>query len=129
MEQTNTIVIADDSEMIAKALGFMIKKAGYTVLSADDGKNALNFFDERNIDLLITDLNMPNMDGIELIRKIRSKESYHYMPVLLFVADDDTQRKELIETSGATMLFDKKDINGKILPTIKSILSLWNCCT
>lgn len=123
MEHTNTVLIADDSEMIVKALGFMIKKAGYTVLSADDGKNALHFFDGRNIDLLITDLNMPNMGGEELIQKIRSKESYRFMPIMLFVADDDRGREEFIKTSGATMVFDKKDISGKILPTIKSILS------
>lgn len=123
MQHTNTVLIADDSEMIVKALGFMIKKAGYTVLSADDGKNALHFFDGRNIDLLITDLNMPNMGGEELIQKIRSKESYRFMPIMLFVADDDREREEFIKTSGATMVFDKKDISGKILPTIKSILS------
>lgn len=123
MEHTNTVLIADDSEMIVKALGFMIKKAGYTVLSADDGKNALHFFDGRNIDLLITDLNMPNMGGEELIQKIRSKESYRFIPIMLFVADDDRERKKFIKTSGATMVFDKKDISRKILPTIKSILS------
>ncbi len=123
MEYTNTILIADDSEMIVKVLGFMLKKAGYEVLSASDGKNALELFDGRNIDLVLTDLNMPNMDGLEFIKFVRASEHYRYIPVMLFVPDNEKGRKETIETSGATILFDKANIKEKLLPAIKKILN------
>ena len=122
MEYTNTVLIVDDSYMIVKVLSFMIKKAGYTVLSGIDGKNALELFDGRDIDLVITDLNMPNMNGIELISEIRSQEYYRYLPVVLFIADGEEDRKKYMETSGATMLFDKSNIKEKIIPTIKKML-------
>ena len=122
MEYTNTILIVDDSQMVNKVLSFKIGKAGYNILSAVDGRKALEFFDGREIDLVITDLNMPNMDGLELINEIRLKEYYCYMPVVLFVPDDEKDRNKIIATSGATMLFDKNNIKEKIIPTIKKIL-------
>ena len=122
MEYTNIVLIVDDSHMIVKVLSFMLKKAGYTVLSGIDGKNALEFFDGRDIDLVITDLNMPNMNGLELISEIRSQEYYRYLPVVLFIADGEEDRKKYMETSGATMLFDKSNIKEKIIPTIKKML-------
>lgn len=122
MEYTDTILIVDDSQMILKVLSFMITKAGYTILSADDGRSALNFFDGRDIDLVITDLNMPNMDGLQLIHEIRSKEDYRYIPAVLFIPDNADDRKKILETSGATMLFDKSNIKEKIIPAIKKLL-------
>lgn len=122
MEYPNTVLIVDDSQMVTKVLSFMIRKAGYNILSAVDGKNALELFDGREIDLIITDLNMPNMNGLELINEIRSKEYYCYMPVVLFVADEEKDKKKIMDTSGATMLFDKNNIKEKIIPTIKKML-------
>lgn len=123
MEYTNTILIVDDSEMVVKVLSFMTKKAGYNVLSADDGKTALELLNGRNIDLVLTDLNMPGMDGIELIKHIRASEHYRYTPVVLFVPANEKNRKETIETSGATTLFDKENIKDKIIPAIKKMLN------
>ncbi len=123
MEYTNTILVVDDSEMIVKVLSFMIKKAGYTILSAIDGKAALGFFDGREIDLVITDLNMPNMNGIELISEIRLKEYYRHIPIVLFHAGNEEEQKQILKTSGATSLFDKNDIQEKMIPTIKKMLA------
>jgi len=122
MEYTDTVLIVDDSSMVTKVLSFMIKKAGYNILSAVDGKNALELFDGREIDLVITDLNMPNMNGLELINEIRSKEYYCYTPVVLFNAGSGEDQKKIMKTSGATMLFDKNNIREKIITTIKKML-------
>lgn len=122
MEYTNTILVVDDSEMVVKVLSFMIKKAGYNVLTAVNGKAALNLFDGREIDLVITDLNMPVMNGIELISEIRLKEYYCHIPVILFSAGNEEEQKQMLKTSGATLLFDKMYIHEKMIPTIKKML-------
>src|SRR5689334_20964500 len=106
---TNTVLIVDDSEMVMKVLTYMVQKAGYNILSAADGKSALKLMDGRDIDLVITDLNMPGMDGAALINTVRLDKEYAYVPAILFYADDDLQRKEILKKSGATMLFDKKN--------------------
>ena len=118
----NTVLIVDDSNMVMKLLSFIIKKAGYTVLSAVDGNNALELLDEGDIDLVITDLNMPNKDGVELIREIRLTEHYRYVPVILFISGSEEEKTNYMKTSGATMLFDKNDIKEKMIPTIKKMI-------
>lgn len=122
MGYTNTILIVDDSQMVVKVLSFVIKKAGYEILSADDGQNALEFFDGRDIDLVITDLNMPVMDGTELINEIRLKEYYRYTPVILFIPDSENDKQKFMAKKGATMLFDKNNIKEKIIPAIKKMV-------
>jgi len=122
MEYTDTILIVDDSQMITKVLSFIVKKAGYHVLTAGDGKNALELLDGRAVDLVITDLHMPVMDGNQLICEIRKREHYRYLPVVLFNTDIEKNGKEILRTSGATMLFDKKNIKEKIISTIQKML-------
>lgn len=122
MEYTSSVLVVDDSEMIIKMLGFMISRAGYIVLTADNGRNALELLDGRDIDLVITDLNMPEMGGIELTREIRRKEYYSYVPVVLFSSDGEQDKRKLLDTSGATILFDKADIKEKMISIIKKLL-------
>ena len=122
MEYTSTVLVVDDSEIVVKVLSFMIKKAGYTILSASGGRNALEFFDGRDIDLVITDLHMPEMDGTELISEIRSKEYYRHMPIVLFIAGKVENQEKILKTSCATMLFDKNNIKDEIIPAIKKMI-------
>lgn len=120
---SNTILVVDDSPIVAKTLSFLIQKAGYTVFSAGDGAEALTLLDEENIDLVFTDLNMPNLNGIQLIQNVRKHDYYKYLPIVLFVADNENGRTELMKSSGATMLLDKGNIKEKLIPTIKKLLN------
>ncbi|MEP7250915.1 MAG: response regulator [Ginsengibacter sp.] len=123
MPLLNTILVVDDSPVVAKTLSFLIQKAGYNVLSADDGSDALALFDGRDIDLVFTDLNMPNMNGIQLIEQVRKHHDYKYIPIVLFVADNENDRQELMKSSRATMLLDKSNIKEKLIPTIKKLIN------
>jgi two-component system, chemotaxis family, chemotaxis protein CheY len=84
---TKTIVVAEDFNVSRKIIVSTLAKEGYTVLEAADGNEAVNLFDGRSIDLLITDFNMPNMNGSELIKKVRNLGLYQYLPILLLTTE------------------------------------------
>lgn len=117
---SKTILIVDDSEMVRKILKFTLKGTGYNVLISEDGNEALKNFDGQAIDLVITDLHMPNKDGIELIHEIRSMKKYRFIPAMLFHSLTPDV-KDIIEKSQATILFDKNWISDHLLPTIKKL--------
>ena len=117
-----TVLIVDDSDMVRRILNFTIKSAGYTVLMAEDGDDALLHFDGKDIDMVISDLNMPNKDGIELITEIRKMPYYRFIPVVLFVSDETINTQEMISRSAATILFDKTFIKEKMVSTVKMMI-------
>ena len=119
---TKTILIVDDADMVIKLTSFKLKAAGYTVLTGVDGADALKHFNGNDIDLVITDLHMPNKDGLELIQEIRNKSYYKFIPVVLFVSDPSINISEFIQSSQATILFNKDSINSTLVPTVKKII-------
>ena len=121
MNTDKTILLVDDSEMVLALLSFQLQAAGYHVIEAADGKLAAQFFDGRSIDLVITDLNMPNMTGLELISLIRDTEGYEYMPVVLFVSEN-AEDNDYIKTSGATALLVKDQVNDKLNRLLKKMI-------
>ena len=122
MDGAKTILVVDDADIVRTMVSFILEKAGYNTLSGTDGMDALTFLDGREVDLVITDLNMPNMDGAELITKIRSNESYQYTPAMLFMADDAEDKDGVRRACCATMIFDKNNIKEKLLPAIKKLI-------
>ena len=117
-----TVLVVDDSDLVRKVLGFTLKKAGYEVLSAADGQEALTMFDGRDIDAVVTDLNMPNLNGESLIREIRTFTDYRFIPIVLFVSDSTHDTKHFTQTSGATLVFDKDSIKEKLVGTVKKLI-------
>ena len=116
-----TILIVDDSHLVIKLVSFRLQKEGYHVLTGTDGKEALGCFNGNDIDLVITDLNMPNMDGLSLIKEIRKTSKYQYTPVVLFITPDPEDKKHMY-TSGATALLVKDEINQKLSSTVKKMI-------
>ena len=83
MNRQKRIVVVDDFRGIRTIIKESLEKRGYEVEEADDGDQALKFFDGRQVDLLITDFDMPEMDGAKLIRRIRDMSKYTYTPVIM----------------------------------------------
>ena len=93
-----TIMTADDSASMRQMITFTLKQAGYDVIEAEDGKDALSKAAESSIDMLITDLNMPNMDGMELIAAIRKIEKYKFIPIVMLTTESDAEKKKTGES-------------------------------
>jgi two-component system, chemotaxis family, chemotaxis protein CheY len=98
------ILAVDDSKTMRDMVSFTLKNAGFNVTEAGDGADALRILNDKGtkFDLIITDLNMPVMDGFQLIETVRANASYKYTPILMLTTESDTQKKERGKALGAT---------------------------
>ena len=116
------IMTVDDSNSIRQMVGFTLKRAGFEVIEAVDGKDAISQLDTTTIDMLITDLNMPNMDGIELIRELRSKPEYKFIPIVMLTTESQDEKKQEGKAVGATGWIVKPFKPDQLLAVIKKVL-------
>lgn len=92
----------DDSKTMRDMVSFTLKNAGFEVIEAEDGKAALTVLGSSPVDVIITDLNMPNMNGIELIRELRANPTYKFTPILMLTTESDDSKKGEGKAAGAT---------------------------
>ncbi len=117
-----TILIVDDSESILKLVQFNLNNAGYYVLVAHNGQEALKYFNGETIHLLLTDLHMPIMNGMELIKEVRKLEKYKHLPILFLTTETQIAIKKEAKEAGATGWVVKPFIFDKLLATIRKVL-------
>ncbi|OFX75680.1 MAG: two-component system response regulator [Bacteroidetes bacterium GWE2_29_8] len=117
-----TILIVDDSESIREVVSFTLEGAGHSVLKGVDGQDALKLLDGKDIDLIITDLHMPIMDGISLIREVRQKEQYKFVPILFLTTESQTEKKMEAKEAGATGWIVKPFVPEKLLAAINKVV-------
>ena len=117
-----TILIVDDSESIRELVGLTLESAGYKVDKGVDGADAFRLLDGREISLVITDLNMPNMDGIQLILEIRKHEGYATIPILMLTTESQAIKKEEAKAAGATGWIVKPFVQEKLLEVVKKVI-------
>ena len=89
-----TILAVDDSATVRKFVSVALTMQGFTVVTACDGMDALEKLPHSQIDLVITDLNMPNMDGFEFIKALRENQGYHELPVIILTSLTDEVSKD-----------------------------------
>jgi two-component system, chemotaxis family, chemotaxis protein CheY len=111
----------DDSSSVRQMVGFTLRSGGYEVIEAVDGKDALARL-SGPVRLVITDLNMPRMDGIELIRTIRSTPGYRAIPILMLTTESQESRKQAGKAAGATGWIVKPFRPEQLLAVIKKVL-------
>ncbi|HEX2982059.1 MAG TPA: response regulator [Ignavibacteriales bacterium] len=119
---SKTIITVDDSASIRQMVNFTLQEAGYTVIEAGDGKDALEKVNGSAVDLVITDLNMPNMDGIELIKSLRSSQNYKFVPIIMLTTESQETKKKEGKDAGATGWIVKPFKPDQLLSVIKKVL-------
>jgi len=96
-----TIMVVDDSASFRSVVGIALKGAGYEVIEACDGRDALAKLDGKKIHLIVSDVNMPNMDGITLVSEIKKQPNYRFTPILMLTTESQPEKKEAARAAGA----------------------------
>jgi two-component system chemotaxis response regulator CheY len=118
-----TIFLTDDSATILLSISNILSKAGYAVEKASTGEEALKRFQSGvKVDLLITDLNMPGMNGIDLIKELRKLPSYKFMPILFLTTESQQSKKQEAKSAGASGWIVKPATADDLLNTIKLVM-------
>ena len=96
------VLVVDDSKTMRDMVAFTLRNAGFDVTEAEDGQKALSVLRGITVDLTITDLNMPNMDGVTLIRNMRADPKHRAVPILMLTTESDPAKKADGRNAGAT---------------------------
>lgn len=120
---TKTVFLVDDSTTILLSVSSILSKAGFSVEKASNGDEAMKKFKAGiKVDLLITDLNMPGMNGIELIKQVRTLPSYRFLPILFLTTESQQSRKQEAKAAGASGWIVKPATADDLLNTIKLVI-------
>ncbi len=96
-----TVMVIDDSASIRQVVNLTLKKAGYEVVEACDGKDALGKLTGQKINLMVCDVNMPNMDGISFLKSLKETPSYKFTPVIMLTTESQETKKQEGKAAGA----------------------------
>lgn len=118
------ILAVDDSTSMREVVQLTLKMAGYQVTQATDGAEALKAAQERQFDLVLTDVNMPNMNGIELIRALRALPGYKHTPILTLTTEKDITMRHEGRSAGATGWIVKPFLPDKLIQTLNNVLGV-----
>ena len=117
-----TALIVDDSATIRMMVSFTLKRAGFGVLEACDGQEGLERLDAARVDVIVTDLNMPRLDGISFIRSLRSRPASRYTPVVMMTTESQQSKRQEGRAAGASAWMVKPFEPDKLLAVIAKVV-------
>lgn len=115
------ILAVDDSKTMRDMVNFTLKNAGYDVVEAEDGLKALSAVEGNKVDLVITDINMPNMDGVSLVRALRAKPEFKSTPILILTTEGGEEKKAAGREAGATGWIVKPFSPEKLIAVVNKV--------
>lgn len=119
---SRTILTVDDSASVRQMVGFTLKRAGYDVVEAYDGRDALAKLTHQPVQMVIADLNMPNMDGIELIRQLRREPNHRFVPIIMLTTESEPAKKQAGREAGATGWIVKPFTPEQLVAVVAKVL-------
>ena len=119
---SKTILVVDDSVSIRQSIRYTLEKSGYNVVEAEDGIVGLQKLREFTVHLVITDVNMPNMDGLTMIKKVRAESPHKFVPILVLTTESQGSMVKEGKKAGATGWIVKPFNNTKLIETIKKVI-------
>jgi two-component system chemotaxis response regulator CheY len=117
-----SVLMVDDSPSMRQLVRSTLEGAGFEVIEKVDGVEALDYAQGKGADLVLTDINMPNMDGIELVGELRSLPQYKFVPILVLTTESDGDMKMRGKQAGATGWIVKPFDPGQLIATINRVL-------
>ncbi|MEK6532153.1 MAG: response regulator [Deltaproteobacteria bacterium] len=117
-----TIMVIDDSTTIRSSVNMILKKSGYDVIEASDGRDALNKLNGQKVHLTICDVNMPNMDGITFLKSLKLLPDYRFTPVIMLTTESQEAKKEEGRQAGAKAWVVKPFKPEQMLSAIEKLI-------
>ncbi|MBK9055171.1 MAG: response regulator [Chloroflexi bacterium] len=117
-----TILVVDDSPVVRRTLEFTLKKQGHTILTAEDGAEALLQLAHHSVDLIFSDVSMPNLDGIDLLQRLRGDNRYRTLPVIMLTGSGQNQDRLRAEQAGANGFLSKPASSQELIATVNRLV-------
>lgn len=120
------ILIVDDSATVRLALSSALSEAGHEIIEACNGQEALEYLgdgDNASINMMITDLNMPRVDGIDLIRQVRRSSGFRFVPIIMLTTESDDDKKQKGKAAGASGWVVKPFKPEQLLTVVNMVMS------
>jgi two-component system chemotaxis response regulator CheY len=117
------ILIIDDSAVFRKIISVHLKNANFELIEAGDGLEGLKKLSEHEIDLIVSDMNMPNMDGISFIKKAKEDPKYKFTPIIMLTTESQPEKKEQGINAGAKAWLTKPFSPEELLDTISKLMT------
>jgi two-component system, chemotaxis family, chemotaxis protein CheY len=122
VKMAKTILTVDDSGSLRQMVAFSLKAAGYEVVQAVDGQDGLNRAKEKTVDLVLTDQNMPVMDGLTLISNLRNLASYQKVPILMLTTESSDEMKAKGKAAGANGWLVKPFDPKRLIEVVQKVI-------
>ena len=118
-----TVLVVDDSASVRQVVSIALKGAGYDVLVGTDGKDALAKLDGRRIHLIISDVNMPNMDGITFVTEAKKLPAYKFTPIIMLTTESQDDKKKQAQAAGAKAWVTKPFQPEQMLAAVSKLIA------
>ena len=117
-----TIMTVDDSASLRQMVAFVLRGGGYEVMEAVDGLDALSKLKDKELHLFVSDINMPNMDGLTFTRRLRAMPQYKFVPIILLTTESHPEKKQEGKAAGATAWIVKPFTPDQLLAVVKKVM-------